>query len=405
METLDDRNLDAIRPLPSPQRLKAELPPDARVHATVAQARSAVRDLLHGRDTHRLLVVSGPCSIHDPDAALEYAERLAKLAERTRDALLVVMRTYFEKPRTTVGWKGLINDPHLDGSCDLSRGLRVARETLLRINRLGVACGGELLDPITPQYVADLLAWGAIGARTSESQTHRELASGVSMPVGFKNGTDGSIETARDAMLAAGHPHTFAGIDAEGQTAAVMTRGNPYRHLILRGGAGGPNYGPQQIGGAAALVANQGIPRSILVDCSHANSGKDPARQPEVCRQVLAQVRAGDEAILGVMLESNLETGRQDWKPGGALRRGLSITDGCIGWEQSEALIEDQSPRRRLTCIQVHTGTFLHNCTRNHSCQDWHRVQLCRNVPQRRSGTRRSYAGTSLCAGRPCVQG
>jgi 3-deoxy-7-phosphoheptulonate synthase len=348
METLDDRNLAAIRPLPAPQCLKAELPADACAHATVAQARSDVRDLLHGRDARRLLVVSGPCSIHDPDAALAYAERLAKLAERTRDALLVVMRTYFEKPRTTVGWKGLINDPHLDGSCDLPRGLRVARETLLRINRLGVACGGELLDPITPQYVADLLAWGSIGARTSESQTHRELASGVSMPVGFKNGTNGSLETARDAMFAAGHPHTFVGIDAAGETAAVVTRGNPDRHLILRGGADRPNYGAEEIRRAAELTAEQGIPRSILVDCSHANSGKDPTRQPEVCRRVLAQVRAGDRAILGVMLESNLEAGRQDWTPGGALRRGVSITDGCLGWEESEALLEEiaQTVRR-----------------------------------------------------------
>ena len=341
MEKLEDRNLTAIRPLPTPQRLKAELPTDANAHATVAQARSAIRDLLHGRDSRRLLVVSGPCSIHDPDAALAYAERLAKLAERTRDALLVVMRTYFEKPRTTVGWKGLINDPHLDGSCDLPRGLRVARETLLRINHLGVACGSELLDPITPQYVADLLAWGAIGARTSESQTHRELASGVSMPVGFKNGTNGSIESARDAMFAAGHPHTFVGIDAQGETAAVVTRGNPDRHLILRGGGGRTNYGAGEIRSAAALVADQGIPRSILVDCSHANSGKDSARQPEACRRVLDQVRGGDTAILGVMLESNLEAGRQDWTPGGALRRGVSITDGCLGWEESEALLEE----------------------------------------------------------------
>jgi 3-deoxy-7-phosphoheptulonate synthase len=251
------------------------------------------------------------------------------------------MRTYFEKPRTTVGWKGLINDPHLDGSCDLPLGLRVARETLLRINRLGVACGGELLDPISPQYVADLLAWGSIGARTSESQTHRELASGVSMPVGFKNGTDGRIESARDAMLAAAHPHTFLGINSQGETAAVVTRGNPDRHLILRGGGGRTNYDVEEIRRAAALVTDQGIPRPILVDCSHANSGKDPARQPEVCRRVLAQLRAGDGAILGVMLESNLEAGRQDWKPGSDLRRGVSITDGCLGWKESEALLDE----------------------------------------------------------------
>jgi 3-deoxy-7-phosphoheptulonate synthase len=341
METIDDRNLHEIRTLLAPARLKSELPLDEAARKTVSDGRSAIRNLLHGRDRRRLLVVVGPCSIHDPEAALEYAARLARVAERTRDRLLVVMRTYFEKPRTTVGWKGLINDPHLDGSCDLPHGLRVARETLLAINHLGVPCGSELLDPISPQYVADLLAWGSIGARTSESQTHRELASGVSMPVGFMNGTDGNIQSARDAMVSASHPHTFLGVGADGATAAVVTRGNPDRHVILRGGGGRPNHGAAQVTHAAELVGDLGVPRSVLVDCSHANSDKDPARQAPVCREVLAQVRAGQSAVLGVMLESNLEEGRQDWSPGATLRRGVSITDACIGWDETESLLDE----------------------------------------------------------------
>ncbi len=339
MECIEDRNLTGIRRLPAPAEVKTRAPGDARTRETVAGARAQIRDLLHGRDRRRLLVVAGPCSIHDPEATLEYAERLAGLAERTRDDLLVVMRTYFEKPRTTVGWKGLINDPHLDGSCDLGEGLRLARETLVGINRLGLPCGSELLDPISPQFVADLLAWGSIGARTSESQTHRELASGVSMPVGFKNGTDGKLETARDAMLAAAHPHTFLGIDADGATAAVATHGNPDRHLILRGGGGAPNHGPAHVRRAGELVADQGLARPVMVDCSHANSGKDPSRQPEVCREVLAQLEDGQDALLGVMLESNLEEGSQPWSPGAPLRRGVSITDGCLGWSETEALL------------------------------------------------------------------
>ena len=339
-EAIDDRNLTEIRTMLSPRRVKAELPLDDAARARVSGTRAAIRDLLHGRDARRLLVVVGPCSIHDPAAALEYAARLARVAARTRDALLVVMRAYFEKPRTTVGWKGLINDPHLDGTCDIPQGLRLARETLLRVNRLGVPCGSELLDPISPQYVADLLAWGSIGARTSQSQTHRELASGVSMPVGFKNGTDGNVEVARDAMIAARHPHSFLGIDADGAAAAVATRGNPDRHLVLRGGDR-PNHGPRDVARAAALVAGEGVARPVLVDCSHGNSGKDHTRQAGVCREVLAQVRGGQGAILGVLLESNLEPGRQDWRPGAPLRYGVSITDACMGWAETEALLEE----------------------------------------------------------------
>ncbi len=343
MERIEDRNLTGIEPLEPPRRVKADLPADDDVRALVGDTRHAIRDLLHGRDRRRLLAVAGPCSIHDPSAALEYAERLARLATELRPSLLVVMRTYFEKPRTTVGWKGLINDPLLDASCHIDRGLRLARETLLGINRLGVPCGSELLDPISPQYTADLLAWASIGARTSESQTHRELASGVSMPVGFKNATDGSVVAARDAMVAAGHPHRFLGIDADGASASVATAGNPDRHLILRGGTGGPNYNAEHVVAAAELVADLALARPVLVDCSHANSGKDPSRQPAVCRDVLAQLRAGEHRLLGVMLESHLEGGNQAWQPGAPLRYGVSITDACLGWGETEALLYEMA--------------------------------------------------------------
>jgi 3-deoxy-7-phosphoheptulonate synthase len=339
-ERIEDRNVTGIRGVPSPRRLKSELPADAAVQARVARVRAELRDLLHGRD-RRLLAVVGPCSIHDPEAALRYAERLAAAAERVREQVLVVMRTYFEKPRTTVGWKGLINDPHLDGSCDVPAGLRLTRETLLGVNRMGVACGSELLDPISPQFVADLLAWGSIGARTAASQTHRELASGVSMPVGIKNGIDGSLEVARDAMIAAAHPHTFLGIDAEGAAVAVATAGNPDRHLVLRGGSQGPNYAARDVAAAGELTAALGIARGVLVDCSHANSGKDHRRQPAVCRAVLEQVRAGQPALLGVALESHLAAGRQDWSPGARLAFGVSITDACLGWDETSMLLEE----------------------------------------------------------------
>jgi 3-deoxy-7-phosphoheptulonate synthase len=337
-ERIEDRNVMEIRSMLSPRRLKSELPADDAVRARVADARATLRELLGGRD-RRLLALIGPCSIHDPEASVRYAERLAAAAERVRDEVVVVMRTYFEKPRTTVGWKGLINDPHLDGSCDIPTGLRLARETLLRVNRLGLPCGSELLDPISPQFIADLLAWGSIGARTAASQTHRELASGVSMPVGFKNALDGSIEVARDAMIAAAHPHTFLGIDAEGAAAAVATAGNPDRHLVLRGGTAGPNYAARDVAAAAELVADLGIARGVLVDCSHANSGKDHRRQAAVCREVLAQARAGQPALLGIALESHLVAGRQEWRPGEPLAFGVSITDACIGWDETERLL------------------------------------------------------------------
>jgi 3-deoxy-7-phosphoheptulonate synthase len=341
IEPLEDRNVSAVVPLVPPRAVKAKLPVGAGESELVRTTRAAIRDLLHGRDRHRLLVVVGPCSIHDPVVALDYARRLAAVARATGESLVVVMRTYFEKPRTTVGWKGLINDPHLDGSCAVAEGLELARRLLVDVNRLGVPCGSELLDPITPQYVADLLAWAAIGARTTESQTHREMASGLSMPVGFKNGTDGGLQVAIDAMVSARHPHTFLGIDVDGTTSAIRTQGNPDRHVVLRGGRARANHHPEDVAHAAALVAEQGIARPLMIDCSHGNSGKDPSRQLRVCREVLDQVRGGQRAIMGLLLESNLVAGRQDWRPGAPLAYGVSITDACVGWDDTEALLHE----------------------------------------------------------------
>jgi len=340
MEAIEDRNLTGIRALPAPRELKARLPLSERAAATVGGARAAIRDAIHGRDP-RLLVVVGPCSIHDPEAALEYAGRLRGVAGELAGELVLVMRTYFEKPRTTVGWKGLINDPHLDGTCDVVAGLEIARGLLLAINEAGLPCASEVLDPFTPQFVADLLAWASIGARTSESQTHRELASGLSAPVGFKNATSGDLEAARNAMVSAGHPHSFLGIDSEGRSAIVSTTGNPDRHVVLRGGGGRPNHGREDVARALELVGDLGIARPVMVDCSHDNSAKDHTRQAGVWRDVLGQLRGGETRLLGLLLESNLEAGRQSWQPGAALRRGVSITDACIGWNETVELLRE----------------------------------------------------------------
>jgi 3-deoxy-7-phosphoheptulonate synthase len=348
-EPIDDRNLRGIRTLTPPQELKAKLPARERAVATVVEGRGALRDALHGRDGKRLAVIVGPCSIHDPEAALEYATKLSGAAESLRGQIHVLMRTYFEKPRTTVGWKGLINDPHLDGTCDVAAGLEIARGLLLQINELGLPCASEVLDPFTPQFVADLLCWASIGARTAESQTHRELASGLSMPVGFKNGTDGNIDGARNAMVAARHPHSFLGISVDGRSAVVSTNGNPDRHIVLRGGTGGPNYDAESVHRAARAVADQEIRRPIMVDCSHGNSRKDPTRQASVCRAVLEQVRSGQRALLGLMLESHLEAGSQRWSPGAALRHGVSITDACIGWNETEDLLHEIAEAVKLS--------------------------------------------------------
>jgi 3-deoxy-7-phosphoheptulonate synthase len=340
MHALENTNLSSLEELPPPRALKASLPASDAAARTVLAARAALRDALHGRDG-RLVAIVGPCSLHDPAAALDYARRLQPLAERHRDALIVLMRAYFEKPRTTVGWKGLVNDPRLDGSCDVARGIALARELLLEINALGLPCATEFLDPITPQYIADLVAWAAIGARTAESQTHREMASGLSMPIGVKNGTDGSVQVAVDAVTAARHPHVFLGVSELGRACVVRTNGNADAHVVLRGGRSGPNWDAAAIADAAARLAPLGPARGVVVDCSHENSRKQPERQLEVARALAAGGRAAAPALLGVMLESFLRAGRQDWKPGGEHTYGVSITDACIGFDDTARVLEE----------------------------------------------------------------
>ncbi|MEE1619305.1 3-deoxy-7-phosphoheptulonate synthase [Brachybacterium sp. J153] len=346
--TAVDRHVERITPLPAPEQLLAELPADP---AGVVAHRDRIRDVLRG-DDDRLLVIVGPCSIHDPEAGLEYARRLAALRPVLEDDLLLVMRTYFEKPRTTVGWKGLINDPHLDGSHDLETGLRTARAFLREVDALGLPCATEFLEPISPQYIADLVSWGAIGARTTESQIHRQLASGLSMPIGFKNGTDGGIQVALDAIRAASAPQTFLGIGADGRASLVATSGNPDTSLILRGGAGGANWGPGPVREAGEALTAHGLPARLIIDASHGNSGKDHVRQAEVATMLADQVAHDGAAIAGVMLESNLLEGAQslDVAAGPAgLVRGRSVTDACMGWERTEQVLRDlaRGTRRR----------------------------------------------------------
>ena len=338
---LDNQHIIEIKPLPSPREIKAKLPITDQAAALVVETRKAIRNILHGQDRERLLVIVGPCSIHDPEAAYEYAAKLKPVANALRNQLLIVMRTYFEKPRTTVGWKGLINDPHLDGTCDIATGMELARTILLKINQSGMPCATELLDPISPQYVADLISWTAIGARTTESQTHREIASGVSMPVGFKNGTEGSLQVAVNAMTSARAPHHFLGINAEGQTSIIKTAGNPDRHIVLRGGGGKTNYDAEHVAKAEAAVAGEGIARPVMIDCSHDNSSKDHKRQGLVARDVIKQFHEGRQSIMGLMIESNLNPGKQAWKQGVTLAHGVSITDACLGWDETEALLNE----------------------------------------------------------------
>ncbi len=345
----DDLRISAVRALIPPQLLLEELPVDAAALATVTNARQAVHRVLHGADD-RLLAVVGPCSIHDSAAALEYARRLRLAAGRHEADLLVVMRVYFEKPRTTVGWKGFINDPHLDGSFAMNEGLRLARKLLLDINRMGLPCGTEFLDLLSPQYTSDLIAWGAIGARTTESQTHRQLASGLSCPVGFKNGTDGSIRVAVDALRAAAAPHAFMGMTKTGQAAIFETLGNEDCHVILRGGRT-PNYDAAGVEAAARELAGAGLAAHLMIDFSHANASRRYERQVEVAAEVAAQVARGDERIVGVMVESHLNPGRQDLAPGQALAYGVSITDACLGWDDTEkvlAVLAEAVRARRL---------------------------------------------------------
>lgn len=334
----DDVRIDEIKELSPPSHLLREFAISGEISDTVYAARQAIHRILHGQED-RLLVVVGPCSIHDPAAALDYAARLAEQRQRLGDRLEIVMRVYFEKPRTTVGWKGLINDPDLDGSFNINKGVRVARELLLDINALGVPAGTEFLDMITPQYIADLVAWGAIGARTTESQTHRELASGLSCPVGFKNGTDGNLKIALDAVTAASQPHHFLSVTKGGHSAIVATRGNDDCHIILRGGKE-PNYDHASIDAAAREAAKAGCDRRIMVDASHGNSRKDPKNQRLVVEDVAGQIKAGERRIFGMMIESHLVGGRQELVTGQPLTYGQSVTDGCIGWEETMELLD-----------------------------------------------------------------
>jgi len=341
MQRTSDINVVETRLLPSPAELLAEIPKSETQADFVSRARQDIHRLIFTDDRRHLLIV-GPCSIHDVAAGRDYARRLAALAREVSDRVMIVMRVYFEKPRTTVGWKGLIMDPHLDGSHDIAAGLRLARSFLRDVLDLGLPTATELLDPITPQYIADLVCWSAIGARTAESQTHRQMASGLSMPIGFKNGTDGSVPTAINAIRAASQPQTFLGINLDGGASAVVTAGNPNCHIVLRGGASGPNYAAADIARTEQLLAAAGLCKSILVDCSHDNSAKKPERQPEVMRELLAQIARGNTSIMGSMIESNLVAGSQPFpQPVARLRYGQSITDGCIDWATTEGLIRE----------------------------------------------------------------
>ena len=353
----DDLRIESIKAVTSPAEICEEIPITENAARTTYETRRDIHNILYGVDD-RLLVVSGPCSIHDFNAAREYAARLKTLIDRFRDDLLIVMRVYFEKPRTTVGWKGLINDPDLDGSFQINKGLRLARRLLLELNEMGVPAGTEYLDLITPQYVTDLISWGAIGARTTESQVHRELASGLSCPVGFKNGTDGNIRVAVDAVGAARRPHHFLSLRKEGNSAIFSTAGNQDSHIILRGGKT-PNYDPDNINEAAKELVAAGLPQKIMVDFSHANSRKQHLVQLDVGRDVSAQIAAGDERIFGVMIESHLVAGRQDVIPGTPLVYGQSITDACLGWEDTEKLIGElarASNKRRTKAALAQGG-------------------------------------------------
>jgi len=345
MQTSDLR-IESNRALIPPAILLEELPLPESGSLQVAASRESLVRILDG-DDDRLFVVVGPCSIHDPAAGLDYARRLKALSDELAEDLCVVMRVYFEKPRTTVGWKGLINDPHLDGTCRSNEGLRLARRLLLDLVALGVPAGCEFLDPISPQFISDLVAWGAIGARTVESQVHRQLASGLSMPIGFKNATDGRVQPAVDAMKAAAYSHSFFGVTEQGLAGIVTTRGNRDCHVILRGGEAGTNYDADSVGAALAAIEKAGMPRRLMVDTSHGNSSKDHRRQPVVARDVAEQVANGQEGIVGVLLESFLVDGRQDFVEGSPLVYGQSITDACMGWEMTEPVLRELAASAR----------------------------------------------------------
>jgi 3-deoxy-7-phosphoheptulonate synthase len=334
---VEDLRVTGVKRLITPAEVKKLHAASPETLNSILEARNTARRILRGEDP-RLMVVVGPCSIHDTESAMDYARRLKALSDELSDRLFIVMRVYFEKPRTTVGWKGLINDPHLDDSGDVEYGIKLARKLLLDIAEIGLPSGTEFLDPIIPQYIADLISWAAIGARTTESQTHREMSSGLSMPVGFKNGTDGSIQTACDAMRSACSPHNFLGIDQDGMTSIIRTSGNPDSHIVLRGGRDGTNYGPEHTAVAAERLKQAGMTSSLMIDCSHANSGKDPKRQPDVLKSVIEQRAAGRQDIVAVMIESHIHLGSQPAVKEG-LRYGVSITDACLDWDSTASIL------------------------------------------------------------------
>jgi len=334
--SLENTNITSLERLVTPQQFKKKFPIDTQVANHVGASRSTLRDILDRKDK-RLIVVVGPCSVHDTKAAVEYAERLAKLAEDLKEDLFIVMRVYFEKPRTTVGWKGLINDPYLDGSFQIEKGMSLGRELMIKINQLGLPIANEALDPISPQYMQDLISWSAIGARTTESQTHREMASGLSVPIGFKNGTDGGLEVAINALQSASNGHSFLGIDGEGKVSIVNSSGNQYSHIVLRGGGGKPNYDSVNVRLTERELLASKLPVNVMIDCSHANSSKDPELQPLILDNVAQQILEGNQSIIGVMLESHLIAGNQKLtEDRSKLVYGQSITDGCIDWETTE---------------------------------------------------------------------
>ncbi|WP_052135507.1 3-deoxy-7-phosphoheptulonate synthase [Collimonas arenae] len=357
-------NLAGIDPMPSPAELRKQLPIDALAAQTVSIGRRTVRNILERRDP-RLLVVVGPCSIHDPKAGLEYAHRLQQLATELADTLYIVMRVYFEKPRTSIGWKGLINDPDMDNTFRIADGMQHARNFLLEVNRLGLPAAAEALDPVSPHYLGELISWVAIGARTTESQTHREMSSGLPMPVGFKNGTDGGVETAVNAILSTSRPHAFLGIDSDGRAAIIRTRGNAHSHLVLRGGSSRPNYDSVSVAMAEGALAKARLAPNIIIDCAHGNSSKDHRRQAAVLSDLVHQIRRGNRSILGSMIESFLEPGNQPIPSDlTQLRYGCSVTDACVDWDATAAMLRDAAAQLRDALpTRINTDTAPHTCT------------------------------------------
>ena len=345
--SLENTNITSLERLVTPLEFKQRFPVNDAITAHVERSRQTIRDILDRKD-NRLFVVVGPCSVHDTKAAIEYAERLKKLAEEVEDQLFILMRVYFEKPRTTVGWKGLINDPYLDGTFQIEKGMSIGRELMIKINEIGLPIANEALDPISPQYMQDLISWSAIGARTTESQTHREMASGLSVPIGFKNGTDGSLGVAINALQSVSSGHSFLGIDPEGKVSIVHSSGNQYAHIVLRGGGGKQNYDSVNVRLTERELRGKNLPVNIMVDCSHANSNKDPELQPLVLENITQQILEGNQSIIGVMLESHLNPGSQKLTDDkSALQYGVSITDGCIGWDTTESCLKEMASKLR----------------------------------------------------------